>query len=293
MFNNTLSLSDFKLLRGLINERSGIFLSDAKQNFLAIRLNYRLETCKLSTFKEYYYYLKYDPKGNEELQNLINAVSINETYFFRDSEQLNIFKNHILPTLMNNKSKQGKRELKIWSAACSTGEEVYSLAMIVSDVLGRAMVDWDVEITATDISTSALVSARRGLYDDYALRETKLSYLNKYFEKSGSEKYQVKNEIKKLINFGQINLVNTLSTRRIINMDCIFCRNIIMYLDMESRRRVIENMYRSLNQNDGYLFLGQAENLREIESPFQPRYYDGTIIYQKQVGVGLLEAEAA
>lgn len=289
MLNDELSPADFKLFRRLINERSGIFLSETKQNFLTIRLNYRMETCKISTFKEYYYYLKYDPKGNEEMQNLINAVAINETHFFRGSDQLNIFKSHILPKIMNVKISQGKRQLKLWSAACSTGEEAYSLAMIVNDIVDRAKEQWDAEITATDISTSALVSARRGVYDDYALRETKLSYLNKYFNQMGTGKYQVKNEIKKMINFGHINLVNSLSTRKINNMDCVFCRNVIMYLDIDSRRRVIENVYRSLNQNDSYLFLGPAENLREIENPFQPLNYYGTVIYQKQLSDQLLQ----
>ncbi len=289
MLNDKLSLADFKLFRDLIKKHSGIFLSEAKQNFLTIRLNYRMETCKLSTFKEYYYYLKYDPKGNEEMQNLIDAVSVNETYFFRDSNQLNIFKSHILPRIMSIKSSQGERQLKVWSAACSTGEEAYSIAMIISDIVSRAPARWDVEIIATDISTSALVSARRGIYDDYALRETKLSYLNKYFEQAGPGKYCVKSEIKQMINFGHINLVDNLSTRKITNMDCIFCRNVIIYLDMESRRRLIENMYRSLNQNDGYLLLGQAETLREIESPLHPLHFDGTVVYQKQTSNELLE----
>jgi len=290
MLNNKLSLSDFKLFRGLINQRSGIFLSEAKQNFLAIRLNYRMEACKLSSFKEYYYYLKYDPKGNEEMQKLINAVSVNETYFFRDKDQLSIFKNHALHGIMNLKRSRGERQIKIWSAACSTGEEPYSIAILVSDVINRTPTHWDVEIIATDISTLALASARRGEYDDYALRETKLNYLNRYFEQAGQGKYQVISDIKKMVSFGHINLTDSSSTRKIIDMDCVFCRNVIIYLDMDSRRRVIENMYRSLNQNDGYLFLGQAENLREIESPLQPLHFDGTVIYRKQPSAKLLEA---
>lgn len=271
--------ADFKLFRDLINKRSGIWLGDLKVNFLKIRLIHRMEACKVSTFKEYYYYLKYDPRGGDEIQNLIDAVSVNETHFFRDQAQIKSFRQVILTDLIASRRQNGRNRLKFWSAACATGEEAYTIAMTVFDVIkGTSM--WDVEVLATDISNTALASARRGIYESYTLRETELGYVEKYFEPVGPNSYQVKNQLKQLVHFGHINLVDGAATQKITNVDCIFCRNIIMYLDPDSRRRVIDNMYRSLRAG-GFLFLGEAESLHSVSALFEMRHFGRTIVYQK------------
>lgn len=279
MVESGLSSADFILFRELINNHSGIWLSDQKKNFLMIRLVHRMESCKVATFKEYYYYLKYDPRGGEELQNLIDAVTINETHFFREASHFRVFRDRILKQVVDERRKAGERYLKLWSAACSTGEEAYTIAMMVLDVIkGTAM--WGVEILATDISNTALESARRGVYESYTLRETEPYYLKEYFDQVSPGRYRVKEQLKKLVHFGWINLVDGAATRKIANMDCIFCRNVIMYLDMENRRRVLANMYRSLAPG-GYLFLGEAESLRGLAPLFELRHFDKSIIYQK------------
>ena len=276
------SQDEFNTLRELIRLRSGIFLSDNKNYFLSVRLNRRMAQCNISSLQEYYYYIKYDPLGDEELKRLIDTVTINETSFFRDKTQLVVFQEKILPELILEKVKQDHQKLRIWSTACSTGEEAYTIGIILLETI-KNISSWNVEVVATDISDTVLTSARTGLYKEYALRDTDAGIIRKYFKKNGDAGYRIHEEVRRMVKFGHVNLVDSTMTGRFTDVDLIFCRNLIIYFDEEYKRVALENVYRSLNPG-GFLLMGYAESLQNIFLHFEMRRIDTVAVYQKKAG---------
>lgn len=274
------SQDEFDTLRELIRRRSGISLSDNKIYFLSVRLNSRMAQCNISSVQEYYYYIKYDSHGDEELNKLMDAVTINETHFFRDKSQLDMFQVKILPVLMLEKVRQDHRRLRIWSAACSTGEEAYTIGIILLETI-KNICSWKVEVIATDISDTVLTSARAGLYNEYALRDTDVSIIRKYFLKNRDAQYRIHEDVSRIVRFGHVNLVDSTIAGRFKDMDLIFCRNLIIYFDEEHKRVALENVYRSLNAG-GFLLLGYAESLQDILMHFEMRRFGAVAAYQKK-----------
>jgi len=272
-----LAAENFIILRDLIKEKCGIWLSESKTNFLKIRLKNRLKVTNMDTIRNYYYYLKYDPNGEKEIEELIDAVTVNETYFFREQDQLNDFIQGVVPELMEQ--KQGINPLRIWSSASSTGEEAYTLAMLLLENSFKTRVS-KFEILGSDISPSVLRSAREGRYDDYSTRHIPPLYMLKYFDKING-KYVLKPRAKEMVTFARVNLMDSFSTGRITNMDCVFCRNVLIYFDDKDKARCIENLYRSLNKG-GYLLLGHAESLAHVFSPFEVVRINKSVVYKKQ-----------
>ena len=176
--------------------------------------------------------------------------------------------------------KAGTRKLRIWSAGCSTGEEPYTMAMILHEVLKTEISSWDIKITANDLSDAVLASARRGVYSEYALRTTPKEIIDRYFRKDGAQ-YHVESKLKNLISFGQINLSDRMMLRRVERSHIVFCRNVIIYFDDEMKRQVIESFYDNLLP-DGCLFIGHSESLHNISRAFKPEHHTGTIVYRKQ-----------
>ena len=272
-----LSREDFEQIRKVVKNRSGIWLSDAKLNFLKLRLAPRLRETSMETARDYYYFLKYDSNGEKELDDLVDAVAVNETYFFREEHQLKDFMQGIIPQLSH--VNKGMNPLSIWSAACSTGEEPYTLAMLLLEHASTIHPS-KIRILASDISQTALHAAREGIYDNYSLRYLPESYRVKYFDETWDGRYAIKNRVKQLVNFGRINLMDSFAANRVKNMECIFCRNVLIYFDDVDKSRCINNLYQSL-VSGGYLLLGHSESLARISDLFEIVRMNNSVLYKK------------
>ncbi len=273
-----ISDEEFVLLRDFIYQQTGIYIADNRKYLLETRLTNRLKSLGLNSFNEYYYFLKYDPERKKELEKLYSVITTNETCFFRNPPQLEVFQNKILPEIIQK--VRISRKLRLWSAGCSTGEEPYTLAIILHEVLKAELPRWDIKITANDISIDVLRAAERGIYGEYSLRLTPPHIRSKYFTQIGEGKYQIKQEIKRLVKFRQINLVDRFQVKQIEKSHVVFCRNVIIYFDEEAKKKVINLIYDNL-LDGGYLFLGHSESLHNLSRAFTPKYYPGTIVYKK------------
>lgn len=271
---------EFTQLRDFIYEQSGIFIADTRKYLIENRLSNRLRELNLKTFGEYYYYLKFDSGRREELQKLFNVITTNETSFYRNPPQLKVFQDTVLPAELEKLRKAGKRQLRIWSAGCSTGEEPYTLAIILKEVLRSQLPLWDVKIVANDLSLSVVNAAKKGIYNDYALRTTPKEIIDRHFDKK-ERVYHIKPELKKLVSFGTINLKDRFMIRRLERSHIIFCRNVIIYFDEDMKKNLIESFYDNLLPG-GCMFIGHSESLHNLSRAFKPEHHPGTIVYRKQ-----------
>ncbi len=271
---------EFIQLRDFIYEQSGIYIAETRKYLVENRLANRLKDLNLKTYGEYYYFLRYDSNRRAELNRLFEVVTTNETSFFRNNPQLEVFKEKVLKKLLDAQRKAGQKKLRIWSAGCSTGDEPYTLSIIIHEVLGMEISQWDIKITANDLSEAVLATARQGIYSEYSLRTTPLPLIAKYFTKEGNQ-YRVNNNVKRLISFGQINLNEQMQLRRVERSHIVFCRNVIIYFDDDMKKRVINAFYDNLLPG-GYLIIGHSESLHNISRAFIPEHHTGAIIYRKQ-----------
>ena len=252
----------FKVIRDLIYEKSGMYFGDGKKYLMESRLARRLQACGLKTYEEYYYFIKYDPGRAQEINRLLDA-----------------FAKKILPGMVAEKEKKKTRNLRIWSAGCSSGEEPYTLGIYVLEALKFSLPKWKVEIHASDLSEEILQKAQTGFYGDNALRNTTPAYRSRYFVQANG-KYAIRDEVKQLVRFQQINLSDKLKMRSMRGMDVIFCRNVLIYFDMESKKQVIAHFYDSLNPG-GFLFIGHSESLHGVSKAFKLVHYPKAMVYQK------------
>ncbi|WP_320170592.1 protein-glutamate O-methyltransferase CheR [Maridesulfovibrio sp.] len=287
LFSKTISLRkelkiselEFTQLRDFIYDQAGIFIAGNRKYLLENRLSNRLKELNLKSFGEYYYYLQYDPGKKAELNKLFEVITTNETSFYRNPPQLKVFQTKVLPDVLGELRKKHKKRLRIWSAGCSTGEEPYTLAMILHDVLGAELSSWDIKITANDLSERVLKSARRAVYSEYALRTTPKEAVSKFFDQDGKQ-YKVKPAIKQLVSFGPINLSDRMQVKRVERSEIVFCRNVIIYFDEAMKKKVINAFYDNLVPG-GFLIIGHSESLHNITRAFKPVHHPGAIIYQK------------
>jgi chemotaxis protein methyltransferase CheR len=276
----TIPLPDdiFRLLRDFVHSYCGIYFDDGSKFLLERRLSRRLEQHRLRSFEEYYHFLRYDRKREEELAILIDNLTTNETYFFRESSQLRAFSEEILPEI--KQTHAGRKVLRIWSAGCSTGEEPYTIAILLLES-GDWWRDWQVEILGSDINQRVLHAARKGVYKKSAHRVTSPGMLAKYFlEEKGD--YRIIDDVKELVSFSSVNLLDPFKTSLVSNMDIIFCRNVIIYFDKEAKKKVIESFHHKLREG-GHLFLGHSESLINISNAFELRTLKNDMIYQKPI----------
>jgi chemotaxis protein methyltransferase CheR len=275
----TIPLPDdvFRLLRDFIHGYCGLFFDDGSKFLLERRLSRRLEQHHLKSFEEYYHFLRYDRKREEELTILIDNLTTNETYFFRESPQLRAFSEEILPELRQRLAD--RKALRIWSAGCSTGEEPYTIAMLLFES-GEWWRDWQVEILGSDINQRVLHTARKGVYKTGAHRVTSPEMLAKYFIEEDKGNYRIIDKVKELVSFSSLNLLDPLKANLISNMDIIFCRNVIIYFDKEAKKKVIESFSNKLREG-GYLLLGHSESLINISNAFALRTLKNDMVYQK------------
>lgn len=261
----------------LIYMKTGIFYDYNKKYYVQKRIERRAEILKIDTLNEYYYMLKFSDEQSE-MEKLINDLTVNETYFFRDYPQLKNFAEDILPVMV--REKENRKEIKIWSAACSTGEEPYTLSIILNEMLDEPE-EWEIQILASDINTEALKFARAGLYESRAVKDVPPEYLDKYFTRCNG-KYLVNLNVRKPVVFKRINLVSENDMSGINGYDFIFCRNCLIYFDDESRRNAVNSLYDALNPG-GFIFLGYSESVGRISSAFKEQRIGDAIVYSKPV----------
>ena len=272
---------EFVQLRELIYTLCGIFIADSRKYLVENRLTNRLKELNLKSFGEYYHFLRFDKSRTTEVQQLFDVITTNETSFYRNPPQLKTFQDIVVPAEIEKLKNAGQRKLRIWSAGCSTGEEPYTIAMILSEVLRAQLPAWDIKITANDLSEGVVRAARQGIYNEYALRTTPQDIVQRYFTKTEMS-YHVKSDLKRLIQFGQINLSDTgMIKRQVERSHIIFCRNVIIYFDDEMKRQVIESFYDNLLPG-GCLLIGHSESLHNLSRAFKPEHQTGTIVYRKQ-----------
>ncbi len=288
LFSKTISLRtelkisdpEFVQLRDYIYQQSGIYIADNRKYLLENRLANRLKELNLKSFAEYHHFLQYDPSKRQELSRLFEVVTTNETSFYRNPPQLAVFQNNVLPEVLDRQRKAGQRKLRIWSAGCSTGEEPYTIAMILHEVLRTEINSWDIRINANDLSEAVLNAARAGVYNDYTLRTTPKEIVSRYFT-AEEGRFRVKPEVKRLVSFGPINLSDRALLKRVERSQIVFCRNVIIYFDDEMKKNVIGSFYDNLLPG-GYLLIGHSESLHNISRAFKPKHYPGAIIYLKE-----------
>jgi chemotaxis protein methyltransferase CheR len=269
----------FRLLRDFIHGYCGIYFDDGSRFLLERRLSRRLEQRQLKSFEEYYRFLRYDRKREEELIVLIDNLTTNETYFFRENQQLRAFSEEILPEL--RRTLADRRSLRIWSAGCSTGEEPYTIAILLLES-GDWWRDWQVEIIGSDINQRVLHTARAGVYKKGALRATSPEMLAKYFIEEEKGNYRIIDKVRTLVSFSYLNLLDPYKTSLVTHVDLIFCRNVIIYFDKEAKKKVIASFYDKLREG-GYLLLGHSESLINISNAFVLRTLKNDMVYQKPV----------
>ena len=287
LFSKTISLGkelkitdqEFSNLRDFIYSQCGIYIADNRKYLLENRLGNRLKKLNLRNFDEYYNFLRFDAGKALEMKKLFEVITTNETSFYRNPPQLKVFQENVLAEVIKECRTKGKK-LRIWSAGCSTGEEPYTIAMIIHELLKTEAPRWDIKITANDLSERVLESARKGVYNDYTLRSTPKDVAQRYFDMdNGTNK--IKSEVKKLVSFGQINLKDRAQIKRIERSQIVFCRNVIIYFDDEMKKQVISSFYDNLLPG-GYLIIGHSESLHNITRAFKPIHFPGAIIYKKE-----------
>lgn len=271
---------EFRLLRDLISGYCGLYFEESSIYFLERRLQNRLEKKQLASFLDYYYLLLYGQEREEELGNVVDVLTTNETYLFREPNQLTTFSEEIIPEIVERKKK--RRTVRIWSAGCSTGEEPYTLAMIALE--HESLRDWNIEIFASDISQRVLQTARKGVYGRSSFRSMDAYYEDRYFHRIDSTRSQVDDSVKKLVSFGHLNLLQPEQWTILAHFDIIFCRNVMIYFNLESKKKMVENFHRKLEEG-GFLLLGHAESLMNISTSFSLRHFRHDMVYQKPKAV--------
>jgi len=273
---------EFRLIRDLIYNHSGLFFDNDSKYLLEKRLGKRVPLHHLSGFKDYYHFLRYNRGKDQEISDIMDLLTTNETYFFREAFQLKAFTDEIIPDILAEKEKRGDRSLRIWSAGCSSGEEPYTIAMLLLE-MGFSK-GWRVEIIGADISHRVLQQARKAVYGKSSFRATDEAYIRRYFrEQEGG--YKIADEVKELVTISHLNLFDQNRLALLGRMDIIFCRNVIIYFDQIAKKKVIEVFYRTLREG-GYLLLGHSESLMNISTAFMLKHLRNDMVYQKPRATG-------
>jgi chemotaxis protein methyltransferase CheR len=266
---------EFRMLRDLVNSYAGMHFSDDALVLFDRRLSERVSALQLSTFDEYYKYLRFNPRGPTELDEMVERLITTETYLFRQEYQLRAFSRELLPRLAE--ANASSRRLAVWSAGCSTGEEVYTLAILIHE---SGLFDgWEVRVFGSDISKHNVAFARRGVYRQASFRTTSPETRRSYFE-DVSDGARVKDSIRKYCHFGQLNLLDSGRASIVGRVDVVFCRNVLIYFDLRSRKTVIENLYERLVPG-GYLLLGHSESLLNVTTAFELVHLSEDLVYRR------------
>lgn len=267
---------EFRLLRELINRFCGMTFSDDSIFVFERRLRDRVKELGFLDYTQYYHHLRYHPNARAEMEAAVDALVTNETYLFREDYQLRAFSEEVLPRLRERLLSHGSRSLTLWSAGCSTGEEVYTLAILVAD--SGLFDDWDVRIFGNDISRRVLAIARRGIYGPSSFRVMPNRYA-KYFADHPDGRVVVPH-IRAMCHFGHLNLLERDRSAVIGRAHAVFCRNVLIYFDESARRQVIDTFYERLHPG-GFLLLGHSESLLNTTTQFELVHLTTDMIYRR------------
>lgn len=290
--NLSITEPELKLLQTLVYQECGMFFDERRVHFLTDRLHRRLKITGLDSFYSYYRLLT-SREGRAELAALVENLTVNETSFFRNKPQLELFHKNTLEEILHRKQTRRDFSLRIWSAGCSTGQEPYTLAMIICDALAYYYLrnplpfempspkplippPWKVEILASDINYSVLRAAQEGIYNENHMEQVDYAYRLRYFDKTG-DKYAIKKAVKELVHFDFHNLKTEFLPQR---NDVIFCRNVMIYFDEAEQKRLVDKFYRCLN-SEGYLFIGHAESLFGLSDKYKMIHVNNGTAYQR------------
>jgi len=266
-----LSNTEFKELQDFIYQKSGMFFPLSRKNYIQQKVLKRIETLRYSSFNDYLQVLKKE-LIRTEIITLFNEITVNETFFFRDLPQLEVMEKHILPEAV----AKGKSTVNILSAGCSSGEEAYTISIILREKFPQL----SFRIWGMDLSDLVIAKARRAEYTDYAVRFIPKDFLIKYFEKKDNNSFKLKDQYKTNIQFMKYNLMEFDTVPISVPFDVIFCRYVLIYFDKESKQKVVNNFYSKLARGS-YLILGNSESLFSIPTDFKMLHFPSAIIYKK------------
>jgi chemotaxis protein methyltransferase CheR len=273
-----LSVEQFQKLSQRIYQKLGLHFDDKKIYFLKTRVAKRMAALHLADAGEYVFLVSYADPDGLEMQELANLITTNETYMFREYEQLQAFANHCLPEVLSAKQDRGDKTLRIWSAGCSSGEEAYTLAMIVQEIFPQSQA-WDCQIVASDIDENMLRKVDAARYGHRSVNDVPDEYKEKYLIQEGDE-YVVRRRTASLVKTHHLNLSDRMSMRAMRGFDFIFCRNVLIYFDDLSRKDVVDHFYNSLNRG-GYIFLGHSESIGRVTTAFKLKRFEDHLVYVK------------
>jgi len=263
---------EFNKLSHFVKSNFGINLTEKKITLVTSRLNKIITQENFKSFDDYYKFVVSDSTG-ERVAELLNRITTNHTFFNREKLHFDYLRDHILPDLRIR--HEHERDLRIWSAGCSTGDEAFTISMLLFETFGFKKNDWDMKILATDISTDALEKAQKGLYKTEQIDKLPVAWQNKYFKKHSSENYIISEEIRDNVIFRRFNLMNDFPFRK--KFDVIFCRNVMIYFDRYTKEQLINRFYHT-SAEGGYLFIGHSETLDKAKTPYK---YIMPAIYRK------------
>lgn len=272
--------TEFALFSKYILDISGIALDKGKEYLVETRLHPLMDEMGCSSFTDFYQKIQKDFRKDLE-KRVIDAISTNETYFFRDKHPFELLQHKIVPDLVDKRMRNGKKmgtkiPVRIWSAASSTGQEIYSIAMVLKE-LGMDMQSYDIRLLGTDISDAAIAQASYGRYNKFeAARGLSPQRLQRYFNRDG-DNWRIKDEIRAMASFRKINLMKPLTAMG--KFDIIFCRNVAIYFTPEDRKQLYQKIA-SVLEPDGYLFIGSTESLSNETALFEPKRYLNSVFYQ-------------
>lgn len=266
---------EFRRLCEFLYRRTGMVFTETKRYYVERRVTERMSATRSGSFASYFARLRTDALG--EVEQLVNAFTVNETYFFREEHQLSCLTSDLLTERIGAKRKGDA--LRIWSAPCSTGEEPYSIAMWLLE--HWPLVDeYEIEIVGADIDTAAIEAAREGFFGKRALMRLAPNLVDKYFETLPEERWRIIDDLRESVHFAPVNIVDSEQTRAFGRFDVIFCRNVLIYFDDAARRTAAENIYENLLPG-GFICLGHTESMSRISPLFEVRRFTDAIVYQR------------
>ena len=276
----TLALKDFASIRDEVYRKLGLYFEDTKVYFIQKRLEKRMEVLSMDSFADYAFLLRYGDADGREMQALANLITTNETYMFREFDQLQAFADHCLPMILKPLEAANDRRLRIWSAGCSSGEEPYTLAVILREVMHDCQA-WDIKIKATDVDQVRLEMARRAVYDERSVKEIPSEYFDRHVTRLPAGYFGIKPETAKLVEIEHLNLNDRMAMRSMRQFDFIFCRNVLIYFDDASRKAVVDHFYNALKPG-GFIFLGHSESVGRISTAFKLLRVGQNLVYRKE-----------
>jgi len=270
-----LTSDEFSRLAEFLYRRTGMVFTEAKRYYVERRISERMSATSSRSFTDYFAHLRGEER--REVEELINAFTVNETYFYREDHQLTCLTTDLLDERV--RAKRPGDTIRIWSAPCSTGEEPYSIAIWLLENW-KDVDTYDIEIVGSDIDTDVLEAAAEGIFRKRALMRLSPELIARYFYELDDERWRILDDLRQSVRFSRVNLIDTKQTRPQGRFDVIFCRNVLIYFDDESRRIAAENLYDNLLPG-GFICLGHTESMNRISPLFEVCRYSGAIVYRK------------